>query len=111
MSEQKSSAEWVKSTLLMAQENAALRLKVEGLERERTQYAEEAADFKAQLREESQDSIDRLKIIDGLRSERARHTEIVEKLKAQLTTAQGRVKELEAQAKLKPGDYAIRLTG
>ena len=47
---------------------------------------EENADMKAQLTQESQDAINKQVIIDGLRSERARHTAQLAGLTAQLAT-------------------------
>ena len=54
--------------------DAALRQQVDDLTAKLATVMEENADMKAQLTQESQDAINKQVIIDGLRSERARHT-------------------------------------
>lgn len=65
------------------------------------QYSQEAADLKAQLREESQFSLERQGIIDGLRSERSRHTEVVDKLRSSLAAMTAERDEWQVKARWK----------
>ena len=68
--------------------DAALRERVADLTAKLAKVMEENADMKAQLTQESQDAINKQVIIDGLRSERARHTAQLADLTAKLAALQ-----------------------
>ena len=69
-------------------ENERLRQQVADLTAKLAKVMEENADMKAQLTQESQDAINKQVIIDGLRSERARHTAQLADLTAKLAVCQ-----------------------
>ena len=86
---------WMNQFTLMQQEAKkrfddwfVLRQQVDDLTAKLAKVMEENADMKAQLTQESQDAINKQVIIDGLRSERARHTAQLADLTEQLAQAQ-----------------------
>jgi uncharacterized membrane protein len=86
---------WMNLFTLMQQEAKkrfddwfVLRQQVDDLTAKLAKVMEENADMKAQLTQESQDAINKQVIIDGLRSERARHTAQLADLTEQLAQAQ-----------------------
>ena len=69
------------------------------LQQQLAAMSQELADTKAQLTQESQDSINKQTIIDGLRSERARNEDTLIQLNQKLTTLTTRLAQMEEALK------------